>query len=69
MIVVGSDCYIISRFDTTAMVNAFTDDVGIIEIPIVDALIVYENEMTGNIYYLISQNVLYVKSIQHNLIP
>ena len=69
MIVIGGDCYIISRSDITAIVNPFTDNVGTIEVPIVDALIVYEDEMTGNIYYLIAQNVLYVKSMQHNLIP
>ena len=69
MIVVGSDWYIISRSDITAVVNAFTDNVGTIQVPIVDALIVYEDEITGNIYYLIAQNALYVKSMQHNLIP
>ena len=69
MIVVGGDCYIISRSDITAVVNASTDDVGTIEVPIVDALIVYEDDMTGNSYYLIARNVLYVKSMQHNLIP
>ena len=52
MIVVGkSDCYIISHSDTTAVFNAFTNDISTIEVPIVDALIVYENKMTGNTYY------------------
>ena len=62
-------CYIISRSDATAIVSAFTNDVGTIEVPIVDVLIVYQDEMTGNIYYLIARNVLYVESMNHNLIP
>ena len=69
MIVVGSDCHIISRSTHSAVVNAFTKDVGTIEVPIIDALLVYEDPTTGKIYYLIARNVLYVESMQHNLLP
>ena len=69
MIVCGKDCYIISQSSHTAVVNAFTKDVGTIEVPIVDALLVYEDEMTGKIYYLIARNVLYVESMEYCLIP
>ena len=43
MIVVGSDCHIISKSTHSAVVNAFTKDVGTIEVPIIDALLVYED--------------------------
>ena len=65
----GKDCYIISRSSHTAVVNAFTKDVGTIEVPIVDALLVYEDEFTGKIYYLIARNVLYVESMEYCLLP
>ena len=65
----GKGCYIISRSSHTAVVNAFTKDVGTIEVPIVDALLVYEDEFTGKIYYLIARNVLYVESMEYCLLP
>lgn len=70
MIVMGKHCYIISRTGLTADVNAFSDEVGsMLKVPIVDTLMVFECPFTGTIFFLVARNVLYVESMDHNLIP
>ena len=70
MIVMGKHCYIISRSGMTADVNAFSDEVGsMLKVPIVDTLMVFECPFTGTIFFLVARNVLYVESMDHNLIP
>ena len=36
---------------------------------VVDAMIVYEGEYSGKLYFLVARNALYVESVDHNLIP
>ena len=43
MIVIGHKCYSIFQSDTTAVVNIFTDNIGTIEVPIRDVLIIFED--------------------------
>ena len=70
MIVMGKHCHIISRSGVTADVNAFSQEVVcMLKAPIVDALIVYECPYTTKLYFLVSSNVLFVESMNHNLIP
>lgn len=70
MIVMGKHCHIISHSGLTTNVNAFSQEVGCMhEVPIVDALIVYECPYTAKLYFLVARNVLYVNSMSHNLIP
>ena len=70
MIVIGKDCYIISRSGRFAEVNAFSQEVGRMEsVPIIDAAVAYDCPNTGTMYILIARNVLYVPSMTHNLIP
>jgi hypothetical protein len=66
----GKHCHIISDSGLTADVSAFSDEVGsMLKVPIVDTLIVFECPYTGKIFLLIARNVLYVESMDHNLIP
>ena len=70
MIVMGKHSYIISKSGLTANVNAFSQEVGcMLEVPIVDTLMVYECPYTAKLYFLVARNVLYVESMDHNLIP
>ena len=62
MSVMGRHCHIIERSGLTANVNAFSQEVGCMnEVPIVDALIVYECPYTAKLYFLVARNLLYVK--------
>jgi hypothetical protein len=66
----GKHCHIISDSGLTADVSAFSDEVGsMLKVPIVDTLIVFECPYTGKIFLLVARNVLYVESMDHNLIP
>ena len=70
MCVMGKHCHIISDSGLTADVSASFDEVGsMLKVPIVDTLIVFECPFTGKIFLLVARNVLYVKSMDHNLIP
>ena len=42
MIVFGKYCFNISKYDKEAIVNAFTDQVGTITVPVFDAAVAYE---------------------------
>ena len=69
MIVCGKEVYIISRSGQVAEVNAFAKECGVLQIPIVDAVVVFEDPYDGDIYFLVMQNALYVESMDHHLIP
>ena len=70
MVVVGRQASIISESGIHAEVKPFSDDCGTLErIPIVDAAIGYDCPTTSKTYILIVRNALYVKSMDHNLIP
>lgn len=59
MIVLGKECYIISRSGRYAEVNAFSQEVGRIEnVPIIDAAVAYDCPFTNVTYILIARNVL-----------
>ena len=69
MRVFGKYCFIISKYGKEAIVNAFTDQVGTITFPIVDAAVAYDCPWSQTTYILITRNILSVPSIDHNLIP
>ena len=69
MVVCGKYCHILSRSGISATVSMFTDDVGILQIPIIDAIIAYNYPDTTKVWLLIVRNVLFVKSMNHTLIP
>ena len=58
-----------SRSGQVAEVNAFAKECGVLQIPIVDAAVVFEDPYDGNIYFLVMQNALYVESMNHHLVP
>ena len=70
MIVLGKHCFIISYSGKYIDVNAFADAVGsLAQVPIVDAAISYDCPYSHRSWLLIVRNVLYVESMNTNLIP
>ena len=67
MIVCGKEVYIISKSGQVAEVNAFAKECGVLQIPIVDAAVVFEDPYNGEIYFLVMRNALYVESMDHHL--
>ena len=53
----------------TVSVGAFSDSAGgLNNIPIVDAMLAYNCERTNQVYLLVFRNVLYIESMDNNLI-
>jgi hypothetical protein len=70
MCVFGQHCLILRWTGRNAEVNPFTPDYEALQkVPIVDAAILYECPVTGKEFILVARNVLYVKSMDINLIP
>ena len=69
MIVFGKYCFIISKSGKEAIVDAFTDQVGNINIPIVEASVAYDCPWYQTTCILIARNILSVPYMDHNLIP
>ena len=69
MIVFEKYCFNIFKYVKEAVVNAFTDQVGTITVPIVDADVAYEWTSSQTSYILIARKILSVPSMYHNLIP
>ena len=68
--VVGYNAYIWKRSGRHIDVSPFVDSLGTLErIPVVDAMVCYKCPQTLKKYLLIFHNALYVKELQHNLIP
>ena len=56
MIVCGRDVYIISKSGQIAEVNAFAKECGILQIPIIDAAVIFDDPYDGDIYLLVMQH-------------
>ena len=70
MIVFGKSCFVIHKTGRYADVNAFSPDIETLKkIPIVDAAVTYDCPYTMKTYLLVARNVLYIPSMDHNLIP
>ena len=69
MPVVGCNAYVISTSKETASVAPYTPDYEAMEVPIVDAAVLYECPYSGNRIILIVRNALYVPAMRNNLIP
>ena len=69
MPVVGKHAYIIAETGKKVDVSPFTPDYKPLTVPLVDAMIRYDNPYNGKSYILVLQNALYVLSMDNNLIP
>ena len=70
MVVVGKHCYILRWTGQNANVSPFTPDYKALQqVPIVDAAILYEDQVSGKEYLLVMRNALHVKAMNNNLIP
>ena len=67
---VGKYAAIIRATGRRVSVKGFTDELGkAIIVPVVDAAVVYECELTGELILLIIRNALHIMSMTVNLIP
>ena len=70
MVVVGRHCLVIEWSGRTAIVSPFTPDYdAMMEVPIMDAAILYECPFSGKDYILLVRNALHVPTMETNLIP
>ena len=69
MTVVGLDAYVISETGRTAVIQPYSPDYDIKDIPIVHAAVQYDCPYNGDSYVLVIRNALHVQSMKHNLIP
>ena len=67
MAVCGKHCRVVADTGFKADITAFSNEVGqILEVPIVDALILYENLSSGEKFLFVVRNTLNVPSMSHN---
>ena len=71
MVCLGKHCTVLRYTGKTVKVNAFASEVGSLNnIPVVDAVVVYEDQYdNGMLYLLVVYNALYIPSMSHHLIP
>ena len=70
MVVLGKDAFIFESTGRTCNVEPFPSDLGVAEnIPIVDATIANDCDLTHETYILIIRNALHIPSMIHNLLP
>ena len=71
MVCLGKHCTVLNYTGKTVKVNAFASEVGSLNnIPVVDAVVVYEDPYdNGTLYLLVVYNALYIPSMSHHLIP
>ena len=68
--VVGKYARIIEHTDKEVNVSGFSKSLGKpLMVPVVNAAIIYDCEITGNSYVMVICNALYVKDMEVNLIP
>lgn len=70
MVVVGKNCRVLRSTGRTVDVNPFTPDYDAMrQVPVVDAALFYECPTTGSEYLLVVLGAIFVKAMQHNLVP
>ena len=69
MPVVGKHAYIIAETGKKVDVSPFTPDYKPLTVPLVDAMVKYNNPYNGKSYILVLHNALYVPSMDNTLVP
>ena len=70
MCVFGSNCWIAAKTGRSIDVGAFAEQAGGLEnVPVVDVIVAYDCLRTGQVFLFIAKNVLYVESMDDNLVP
>ena len=69
MAVVGKNCFIFEQTGLSCDVAAFSPDLPVTSLPIVDAVIVYDCPYTMHSFLLMIRNAIYVENMVDNLIP
>ena len=68
MVVLGNECFVFEKGGTCS-VKGFAPGLQMANIPVVDAALAYDDPYTGISHILIVRNALYVKDMEHNLVP
>ena len=70
MVVFGNQGTTIQNTGKFADVNAFAEDVGMMpRVPIVDLVLSYDCQYSGEVILLVARNALFVMSMDHNFVP
>ena len=70
MCVLWKHCYILSRSGKNIDVGSFAESAGgLNQVPIVNTMLAYDCRRTNQVYLLVLRNVLYIESMDDNLIP
>lgn len=69
MPVVGKGAYLLNETARTASVSAYNPNYSPMDLPIVDAAVLYEDNATGDATIIVIKNALLVESMRVNLIP
>ena len=72
MCVLGKHCYLLTKLETaqTVSVGVFSKSArDLNNVPIVDTMLANDCERTNQVYLLVLRNVLYIESMNDNLIP
>ena len=70
VVCLGKHCSVIRRTGVTMKVNAFASEVGSLSnIPVVDAVVVFDCPYTRESYFMLMYNCLYIPSMECHLIP
>ena len=67
---VGKNAIILYKTEMTVNVTPFSCDFGMMpEVPVVHAVVAYDCPITGNSTILIINNAMYIREMEHNLLP
>ena len=67
--VVGRNALVFETLDITVQVKGFTPSLGTKTVIIVNVAVTYENLFNNKVIILLIYNAIYVKAMEHNLIP
>jgi len=70
MVVLGKNCYVTRDTGRIAEVQPFSLEYKALQkVPIIDAIVQYDDRYLGKTYLLVFKNALFVLAMKHNLLP